>query len=440
MRRWKKLKLFQLLMLIVICASLWLYYVRYRNVGKKIVTVRNITAVKFSFEDKRDYNVIDNTRSYNLHNDKVIMKALNAAAANTNQSTSFMDDPQSRGLVIMTSMRTGSSFTGQLFNQNPDVFYFFEPLFPLQDRCDVNLQEKISTLVSALTCKMDKIVELIDHSLSEAKILFHKSSDDSHLKRRITNLMKCKQSSMCFRSSTKALCTKDLCPFANTCSKCNKHPTVGQIEMKCNNAHLRVIKTVRACHLDHLTSVRAKVGTSFKIIHLVRDPRATALSRLRMHFGRGNITKEMKVNCEFDASNLEAFKNRRSNLNNKWLQGNYMVVRYEDILTDPKTVLKQMSAFLNSGVSTNLNFEHKDVLEWLRKNTQATGNGMYSTKRNITQQATKWRGDTNLTMVLDIQSVCGHMMDLFGYHKVKTIIDLLDTSVDLFQDIPNYYN
>lgn len=36
-------------------------------------------------------------------------------------------------LLIMSSMRTGSSFTGQFFNQHPDVFYIFEPLFPFHD-------------------------------------------------------------------------------------------------------------------------------------------------------------------------------------------------------------------------------------------------------------------------------------------------------------------
>jgi len=36
-------------------------------------------------------------------------------------------------LIIMSSLRTGSSFTGQFFNQHPDVFYMFEPLFLFHD-------------------------------------------------------------------------------------------------------------------------------------------------------------------------------------------------------------------------------------------------------------------------------------------------------------------
>lgn len=43
------------------------------------------------------------------------------------------DEDKFRGVLIMSSLRSGSSFTGELFNQHPDIFYFFEPLFPLHD-------------------------------------------------------------------------------------------------------------------------------------------------------------------------------------------------------------------------------------------------------------------------------------------------------------------
>ena len=31
-------------------------------------------------------------------------------------------------VIILAYQRTGSSFLGELFNQNPDAFYWFEPL------------------------------------------------------------------------------------------------------------------------------------------------------------------------------------------------------------------------------------------------------------------------------------------------------------------------
>ena len=35
-------------------------------------------------------------------------------------------------LIILTYMRSGSSFTGDLFNNHPSVFYVFEPLWSTQ--------------------------------------------------------------------------------------------------------------------------------------------------------------------------------------------------------------------------------------------------------------------------------------------------------------------
>ena len=38
-------------------------------------------------------------------------------------------------ILIMTHHRSGSSFTGQLFNQHPDVFYMYEPLKIVNGGC-----------------------------------------------------------------------------------------------------------------------------------------------------------------------------------------------------------------------------------------------------------------------------------------------------------------
>ena len=37
-------------------------------------------------------------------------------------------------IMILTYKRSGSTFLGDLFDQSPDVFYVFEPLFGLGDK------------------------------------------------------------------------------------------------------------------------------------------------------------------------------------------------------------------------------------------------------------------------------------------------------------------
>lgn len=60
------------------------------------------------------------------HSETVVELDANASTKHNNISQVFK-------LIIVSSLRSGSSFLGQLFNQNPSAFYFFEPLFPLHD-------------------------------------------------------------------------------------------------------------------------------------------------------------------------------------------------------------------------------------------------------------------------------------------------------------------
>ena len=49
---------------------------------------------------------------------------------NINESSTSWDAKEQKitKLILVTYYRSGSTFLGQLFNQNPDAFYWFEPL------------------------------------------------------------------------------------------------------------------------------------------------------------------------------------------------------------------------------------------------------------------------------------------------------------------------
>ena len=63
---------------------------------------------------------------------------------------------QSKSVILLTYYRSGSSFLGQLFNQHPDVFYQFEPLFPYSRDCSIPAfkEEKIKVMEQVLKCDM----------------------------------------------------------------------------------------------------------------------------------------------------------------------------------------------------------------------------------------------------------------------------------------------
>lgn len=60
------------------------------------------------------------------------------------------------------------------------------------------------------------------------------------------------------------------------------------------------------------------------MIHLVRDPRAVALSRLEMHNFTGNVAKEMERSCQTD---LGLYEEKNQADADEWNDEDYMVVR-----------------------------------------------------------------------------------------------------------------
>lgn len=58
-------------------------------------------------------------------------------ASSTHEAdTKVLSTPDSTRVLILANMRTGSSFVGELFGENKDVFYLFEPGLSLQRTVD----------------------------------------------------------------------------------------------------------------------------------------------------------------------------------------------------------------------------------------------------------------------------------------------------------------
>ena len=53
---------------------------------------------------------------------------------------------------MQTNYRSGSTFLGQIFNQHPDVFYTFEPLYLFKDNSLDLLDYRMNVIKSILQC------------------------------------------------------------------------------------------------------------------------------------------------------------------------------------------------------------------------------------------------------------------------------------------------
>ncbi len=112
-----------------------------------------------------------------------------------------------------------------------------------------------------------------------------------------------------------------------------------------------------------------------KVIHLVRDPRSTWLSRTKVKvlkdqqslqdFFSSNtedIVRKAATKSHTDCENLTDDLERLEALAKTRLSQNYRLVRFEDVALEPKALAAAMYEFLHIPV-------HRRVLQWVDKNT-----------------------------------------------------------------------
>ena len=55
-------------------------------------------------------------------------------------------------VFLQTNYRSGSTFLGQIFNQHPDVFYTFEPLYMFMGNPNNHTELRLDTVRQSLQC------------------------------------------------------------------------------------------------------------------------------------------------------------------------------------------------------------------------------------------------------------------------------------------------
>ncbi len=330
-----------------------------------------------------------------------IQSSINATVPST--------DTKPVGVIIITQMRSGSSFTGEIFNKNDDFIYYFEPLYEVRN------------------------------------VIRNKSADlDKFLRLPLRNLLKCDFRNMpinwwkprtriprndCLYS--RAFQTwPSFCKFNQTSGKYRPHrhvvDNVTKMENMCHRKSHVAIKTIRVEDIDFIRDIVEDPTLNVKVIHLVRDPRAVFISRKLVSNVMHKSLRNVSDSCPRLERNIQYWLDTP-----KWLQERYLIVRYEDLADQPLLMANDVYKFLGIKMPDS-------VKAWIKENTNHDEGNLFSRTRNSHGASIKWRTQISVDEVRYVQSRCKNVMRLLGYKEVVRLDRLRNLDYPLL--VPMFSN
>lgn len=340
-----------------------------------------------------------------------------------------------RHVLLMATTRTGSSFVGEFFNQQGNIFYLFEPLWHIERT--VSFEPGGANAAGSALVYRDVLKQLF---LCDLYVLEHF----------ITPLPEDHLTEFMFRrGSSRSLCEDPVCtPFVKKVFEkyhC-KNRRCGPLNVTlaaeaCRRKEHMALKAVRIRQLEFLQPLAEDPRLDLRVIQLVRDPRAVLASRMVAFAGKYKTWKKWLDDEGQDGLREEEVQRLRGNCESirlsaelglrqpAWLRGRYMLVRYEDVARGPLQKAREMYRFAGIPLTPQ-------VEDWIQKNTQAAhdGSGIYSTQKNSSEQFEKWRFSMPFKLAQVVQAACGPAMRLFGYKLARDAAALTNRSVSLLEE------
>ncbi|XP_019613951.1 PREDICTED: carbohydrate sulfotransferase 1-like [Branchiostoma belcheri] len=323
-------------------------------------------------------------------------------------------------VIVMTQMRSGSTFVGEIFNQHPEAFYFFEPVWALEynkNKAYNSSKWQLKLLEGLSKCRFEPIRDIMQFYLTTKELGVMKT---------------CKAiDKMCDGYRNKTAMWPGRCPIPN-----DQFTEI--LEMNCIKNTFTAIKTIRLNDITLFKPLTEDPELDFKIIQLVRDPRAIIASRLALVKNNVSVTNqlhddvdrtEVRAVCNWMTTNMQPYREKR-----EWLRKRYALVRYEDVGLDPITTMARFYRLINIPMS-------RDVSKWLGSHTKTSKKlkdrkDPFGTKKDSEKTANEWRTRLSFQQVEIIQSECKEAMTLFNYKFVESNEELKDISVSLYKKRP----
>nr|XP_028583645.1 LOW QUALITY PROTEIN: carbohydrate sulfotransferase 7 [Podarcis muralis] len=370
-----------------------------------------------------------------------------------------------RHIYLHATWRTGSSFLGELFNQHPDVFYLYEPmwhmwqaLYPgdalslqgaLRDmvrslfRCDFS----VLRLYAAPPGPRDPLAPFLPGggggggvNLSTASIFGWRTN--------------------------KVICSAPLCPAAPrarsdvglvdgaACERSCPPRALRDLEAECRKYPVMVIKDVRLLELGALLPLLRDPELDLRVVQLFRDPRAVHNSRLKakqallresiqvlrsrhraaeprglprrhpllppgaaaalagvhprqQHRAEFFLGGALEVICQAWLRDL-LFSRRAP----AWLRARYTQLRYEDLVLEPRAQLRRLLRFADLPSPPAL---EDFVLNMTRGAAYSSERPFLISARDAREAIHAWRERLSREQVREVEAACWEPMRLLAY-------------------------
>ncbi|XP_076801917.1 carbohydrate sulfotransferase 1-like [Clavelina lepadiformis] len=314
-------------------------------------------------------------------------------------------------------MRSGSSILGELFNQRTGVTYLYEPVFPFDERpCERLYEDRIQVLRHISRCEFFPLPALYKKAYNVT------NRNDIHAR--------CKIHNVCFTSKTQKVShflSRDagMCHVANRVQICPEPLNATELSCYCKKSLLVAMKAIYVCKLEWIVPLLRDPKVNIKVIHLVRDPRATTNSRTEGKGGIDVAKNAGNIICERLIPNVQ-FANDVL-MKDPTLRHKYMRIRHEDFALDPIGVSAKIYDFVG------INFPDS-MKSWLRKATSSENKDDLSlknpqgTNRDSMAVLSRWRESLSFEKVKAVQEICKEVMPKLGYRLFNSENELRNIS------------
>lgn len=296
----------------------------------------------------------------------------------------------------LLSFRSGSTFLGALFNSEKTLLYSYEPCRAIFRR-HVKLYNKAA--YPQLFYECNALLSKLVHCRMTAAALSLLYSDAPAVRQWSTALLERK-------SDVQKLVDKD------ATIRCHGKQNFNS---RCDNYRAVVLKTIRLKGIP-----REFRSGDVKILHLVRDPRAVALSQ---SMTRGfssvfpltnrspNLAKEERLS-QYAAAICEKIRLKLRDAQ-RMTKLNYKLVRYEDIFANPHGFAKDVFNWIG------IEKPSSEVYNWIDSHTSDSSSeaseGEFTTKRKSSQVVGRWKTIISPVGLANTTSICRDVLKELGY-------------------------